>query len=271
MLEVMQKPDNAFVTLTYSDEFVPVATAGGFAPTLNPRDLQLFLKRLRIQLPHQMRFFAVGEYGDQTQRPHYHLGLFNFFNCARGQTVQGFRSRREWARCCSQCRMVGDTWGKGDIEIRSLDAAKCEYLARYVTKKMTRKEDVRLDGRHPEFSRQSRRPGVGFPGVAPLARSILQYVEASDLVDVPTAVKQGKGHLPLGRYMRNKLRMALGLPEGAPDEVLHQAWVEQVLPMLQMAAKDNENPSLRAAFAAANAGYEASLRAKMDLKGKGKI
>lgn len=269
MLEAMQQPDNAFVTLTYSDDRLPI-NASGLA-TLDPVDLRNFLKRLRVKLPHRVRFFAVGEYGETTFRPHYHLGLFNFYNCRRGETVKTVRGRCDWARCCSQCRMVGDTWGRGDIEVRNLDSSKCEYLARYVTKKMTAKEDARLLGRHPEFPRQSRRPGLGYPAVAQMARSIEYYVTASDLVDVPSAVKQGKGHLPLGRYMRNKLRIALGLPEGAPDEVLRQAWYEQVLPVLEMAKKDNENPSLRAAFAAVNAGYEASLRAKMDLKGKGKL
>lgn len=136
---------------------------------------------------------------------------------------------------------------------------------------MTSKEDARLLGRHPEFSRQSRMPGVGFPAVAKMASTIRQFVEPVELIDVPQTVNQGKSKLALGRYMRNKLRIALGLPEGAPDEVLRQAWAEQVLPVLEMAKKNNEIPSLRAAFAAQNAGYEAQLRAKMDLKGKGKL
>lgn len=270
-MEAMQYTENAFLTLTYNDDTLPFTKAG--TPTLVPRDLQLFLKRLRKDTPTRLRFFAVGEYGDASFRPHYHLAGFNFSNCARGETRKSLVSKRcLWRECCSQCSMVGEIWGQGDIEVRGLDASKCEYLARYVTKKMTSKEDARLRGAHPEFSRQSRRPGVGFPGVAKLASTIRQHVDPKDLVDVPLTIKQGKNnHLPLGRYIRNKLRISLGLPEGAPEDVLQRAWEEQVRPVLELAKKDKRNPSLRQAFAARNAPYEAQLQAKMAMKGKGKI
>lgn len=133
---------------------------------------------------------------------------------------------------------------------------------------MTGVDDARLRGRHPEFSRQSRRPGVGFLAVAEMARLVSSYVSADDLVDVPQSMLVAKGRqAPLGRYIRNKLRLALGLPEGAPDEVLREAWKEQVLPLLLASRKDGV--SLAQAFAAANEGYEASLKWRADrFKGK---
>lgn len=136
---------------------------------------------------------------------------------------------------------------------------------------MTKPEDPRLGGRFPEFSRQSRRPGIGFFAVAQLARTITRYVEPSELIDVPSHLKQNRKTLLLGRYLRRKLRDALELPEATPDEVLRQAWAEQMLPLLKMAQKDNEAPSLRAQMVKANAAYEASLRAKETLKGKGRL
>lgn len=137
---------------------------------------------------------------------------------------------------------------------------------------MTAKEDARLLGRHPEFSRQSNREGgIGFPAVAQLALEIKKWVDPSDLVDVPQFLQQGKHQLPMGRYIRNKLRVALGLKEGAPDEVLRQAWAEQVLPVLKMAKASSASPSLRSAFRAQNQAYADSLALKMSIHEKGKL
>ena len=72
VLEAKNYKDNYFVTLTYDDDFLPNHNS------LEPRDLQLFLKRLRKTFPHtKIRFLASGEYGDSSFRPHYHLILLN--------------------------------------------------------------------------------------------------------------------------------------------------------------------------------------------------
>lgn len=270
-MESMSHTDNSFVTLTYQDDKLP-RTGASDRPTLYPAHLRDFLKRLRHHSPQKIRYFAVGEYGDTSFRPHYHFAGFNFPNCQRGETKKSLGSARcLWRECCSHCEMVGNIWGHGDIELRTLDSSKCEYLARYVVKKMTGGDDARLLDRHPEFSRQSKQQGgIGFPGVAQLAKTIRQHVDPQTLIDVPLTIKQGKtNHLPLGRYIRNKLRLQLGLPEGAPDAALRQAWIEQVLPMHEVAQKNQT--SLKAAFALVNAEYEARLRAQMELKGRGKI
>lgn len=53
----------------------------GFLNMLSKIDLQLFLKRFRKQLSkfsnEKIRYYAVGEYGPQTFRPHYHLLFFS--------------------------------------------------------------------------------------------------------------------------------------------------------------------------------------------------
>lgn len=274
IIEAANYSNNQFVTLTYSDGNVPLTSSAGsrtILPTLVPRDLQLFLKRLRHHSPQKLRFFGVGEYGNETFRPHYHVGLFNFQPCSRGKTIESRTGRRLWFECCPTCRLVGTVWGKGDIEVRDLDAGKSGYLAGYVTKKMTSKEDARLLGRHPEFPRQSRRPGVGAVGVPAMAKLIEQFLNPEELVDVPMVAMIGDKPLPLGRYMRNKLRLALGLPEGAPDEVLRQAWSEQVLPLLKMAQTDEEAPTLRAQFFKANKTYADTLDFRRRNFEKGKL
>lgn len=68
-----------FVTLTYDDINIPKSKNG--LQTLDKSDLQKFFKRLRKQSKktsnEKISYYAVGEYGDKTQRPHYHIILFN--------------------------------------------------------------------------------------------------------------------------------------------------------------------------------------------------
>lgn len=173
--------------------------------------------------------------------------------------------------------MVGEAWGLGDIEVRTLGAEKCGYLAGYVTKKMTAANDPRLRGRFPEFSRQSRggsqkgSVGIGAAGIPAMAEVIVRYCNPEELVDVPTALEQSHKPLVLGRYMRRKLRLALGLDEGTPDEVLRQAWYEQVLPLLEMAKANPSTPSLKEAFRSANQSYADTLAFKAETFERGKL
>lgn len=61
-----------FITLTYAD---PHLTWNSGSPQLVKRDLQLWFKRVR-KAGYKFRYFAVGEYGSTTYRPHYHIIVF---------------------------------------------------------------------------------------------------------------------------------------------------------------------------------------------------
>lgn len=69
-----------FITLTYSEETLPIGKED--VPTLVKSDLQKFFKRLRKMMfgskskGKYFKYYAVGEYGDTNQRPHYHIILF---------------------------------------------------------------------------------------------------------------------------------------------------------------------------------------------------
>lgn len=64
---------NSFITLTFNPKVL--AQRG---PSLDKRDFQLFMKRLRKFTGGQLiRYFHCGEYGSQFFRPHYHALLFN--------------------------------------------------------------------------------------------------------------------------------------------------------------------------------------------------
>lgn len=257
----MQYRSNVFVTLTYSDDKLPWTAADGTGvPTVVPDHLKNYNKRLLKAANHafgwRQRFFAVAEYGDRTWRPHYHMALFGFPRCVRGQTLRSLTGRYLWRECCAVCRLVGERWQSedtgGDVGIGELDTNRARYLGGYVTKKLTQKEDARLDGRHPEFSRQSRggnrkgSVGIGAPVVAELAEKFGKYADVK--FDDVSGFLTGAGgkKRPLGTYLRKKFREAVGTPEEVKNNAALQAWCEQMLPLLEAAKTDMEAPTLRA-------------------------
>ena len=64
-----------FVTLTYNTGHVPISQKG--FKTLDKTDVQKFFKRLRKLSSEKLKYFAVGEYGTEKMRPHYHIILYN--------------------------------------------------------------------------------------------------------------------------------------------------------------------------------------------------
>lgn len=213
ILESYMHKHSSFVTLTYKDD--PVS--------LDPKDTQDWLKRLRKAIyPSKVRYFLVGEYGDDKMRPHYHAILFGVSPCwyYPGESRQDVWLRQ---RCnCGACSLIRNTWGLGITDCGSFSIASANYVCGYVTKKMTsdRTEFQRdyLQGKHPEFARMSRKPGIGADAVKPVAEAM-----GGELIndDVPMVLRHGKKLMPLGRYLRIKLREAYGLSEvNVPKEVL---------------------------------------------------
>ena len=244
ILERTQHGDAAFVTLTYDDQQLPKTNSG--LPTLAPEHVRNWLKRIRKRVaPLRLRFYLAGEYGETTWRPHYHVALFGFPTCLRGRTQRPFNKpfgRPLWHDCCPQCFLVGDSWTHGDVDLGMLETDSAQYVCGYVTKKMTHRSDVRLRGREPEFARMSNRPGIGYDALYELASSILADTTWSSLNldtpqgDVPVTLRHGARLLPLGRYMRIKLRKLIGRDEKTPQAIL-DALFEEMRP-LQIAAFD---------------------------------
>ncbi len=228
MLEKTQHGDNSFVTLTYDNEHLPKEG------NLDPGDTQLWLKRLRKSLaPGKIRYFLVGEYGDKNRRPHYHVALF-------GVGEIGLRLQVEKILSSGAGMGTIATWDKGKVCVGDVTSDSCGYMAGYVTKKLTKKGDEKLCGRHPEFARMSRGLGSGFMGsVAAVLRG---SHGASFLVegDVPNVLQHGGKKLPLGRFLRKKLRekMEMGSdpPEGSDKE-----WIEEMRGVLALAQSDPKN------------------------------
>lgn len=211
MLESLQHDQNSFVTLTYEDAGLPVTRDG--VPSLRKEDAKEWLKRLRRRYePARLRFYLVGEYGDQSWRPHYHAVLFGFPSCSYGMT-------RPRARCCVSCDLVRDTWAHGNIFLGQLTIQSAAYVAGYVTKKLTDAGDVRLAGRAPEFATMSLKPGIGGDAMWDVASTLLAF-GLDEAGDVPAGLRHGGKILPLGRYLRRRLRTFVGKEANAPDETL---------------------------------------------------
>lgn len=219
MLEATQHASKSFVTLTYTDQALAFG-ANGLA-TLEPKHLQDWLKRLRKKLvPLKLRYYAVGEYGDESWRPHYHVVLFGYGPCERGRTRKDYHS--EGRVCCSVCDTVLHTWGLGGVDVGTLENGSARYVAGYIEKKLTRSDDSRLLGRFPEFNRMSRHNGgIGSGAMHDLASDFMLFNLEKREADVPSALRLGKSvYAPLGKYLRKRLRVLIGRDEKIPDEVL---------------------------------------------------
>jgi len=224
---------SSFITLSYSDENLPVVDG---VPNLVKMHLQQWLKRIRrASEPLRLRFYAVGEYGDASERPHYHVILFGYPECSRGRTKRGFNSTRADAvGCCDNCRRIFDTWTFGDVDCGAVTRHSAGYVAGYCVKKMTAPDDHRLRGRCPEFARMSLRPGIGADALWDVASTLMQYDLDETQMDVPDHLRVGPSGKPLGRYLRRKLRSMIGREVDTPDEVL-QAMAEDLRPLREAA------------------------------------
>lgn len=117
---------NCFVTLTYNDEHLP---SDG---SLDIRHWQLFAKRLRKRIG-SFRFFACGEYGDDSGRPHYHFCLFG----ADFGFDRSLFSRTPQGNDLFTSPLLDEVWGKGFCTIGALTFESAAYVARYVMKKLS--------------------------------------------------------------------------------------------------------------------------------------
>ena len=136
-----------FLTPTYDDDHLPVTG-------LDIGDMQLFWKRLRKALPYKIRTFYCGEYGDRTQRPHYHAAVFG---------LQPFGDEKRWDSENMVSATLTKIWGKGTITLSELTPDRMAYVAGYVMKKAGYRKQYYTDGTgvalQPPFRRMSN--GIG--------------------------------------------------------------------------------------------------------------
>jgi len=150
-LEAKNHYHNLFVTLTYTDENL---TWGYTAPTLVPRDLQLFIKRLRKRYGQGIKYFACGEYGDKYYRPHYHAALFGID--FKDKKQEGSRNGNDYYNSLT----LNSIWGLGHCIIGNLTSVSAAYIARYIIDKKSKQWYYDKHGVEPQFLRVSTRPAI---------------------------------------------------------------------------------------------------------------
>ncbi|QCS36588.1 replication initiator protein [Capybara microvirus Cap3_SP_472] len=179
-LEMEENPEQCwFLTLTYNDENLPYIdefttkkgitytdTEGTWNGCLQKKDIQDFLKRLRRRWEykysaHNIRTFYCGEYGPQTERPHYHMICFNLPITPDMMTIQKLNWEKDILYKCDEIEQI---WGKGFVVIEECNWQACNYVARYITKKQTGKladEYYAQKGQIPPFVQASLKPAIG--------------------------------------------------------------------------------------------------------------
>lgn len=124
VLEARSHDENSFITLTYDDDQLPKDRS------LDKTHLQKFFKRLRKQKG-PFRHYGCGEYGDQTQRAHYHACLFGI----------DFHDKVELRKIGEHTLYYSEEltkiWGYGHTSVGALTFESAAYCARYVLKKKT--------------------------------------------------------------------------------------------------------------------------------------
>lgn len=131
--EAKQWDESSFLTLTYDEDNIP--TYG----SLQYEDLQKFWKRLRKQIG-PLRYYAVGEYGDESLRPHYHACLFGHAFTEKRTIL------REGAQMLWTNKQILEAWGMGHVSVGALNFQTAQYTASYVLKKLVSKQKyVRVD------------------------------------------------------------------------------------------------------------------------------
>lgn len=158
MQEDKKSISSYFITLTYDTKNIPISRAG--YKNLSKRDVQLFIKRLRKNHhdaarkeatrcgnnvnsqerggsdgDRSIKYYAVGEYGGKTFRPHYHIILFN-----------------------AELELIQPSWDKGHVHYGYVTGASVGYTMKYISKP-GKIPLHRNDDRQPEFALMSK--GLG--------------------------------------------------------------------------------------------------------------
>lgn len=174
--ELFETKKGSLLTLTYDNKNLPrdkrtkKTSIKDCRGTLQPKDMELFIKRLRKKLaPLKIRYIYCGEYGTSeaaTKRPHYHILIYGILPTEIGENLdkcpivssdkQGIAVRTQF---------YDKLWGKGITALNKepvLDDHAISYVTGYIRKKrLDRAEKKKYTDNYkiPPYQRQSQ--GIG--------------------------------------------------------------------------------------------------------------
>lgn len=123
-----------FITLTYDQKHMPSDYS------LNKKHLQDFMKRLRKRDgTNKIRYYATGEYGSKTGRPHYHILLFN---------TEPIHAVKAW--CDSKGKPIGI------VHVGKVTMSSVAYCTKYIVQ-----PELITEAKQKPFALMSRSYGIG--------------------------------------------------------------------------------------------------------------
>ena len=147
-----------FVTLTYAPEHVPQlvdTSSGEVSLSLNKKHLQDWFKRIRRnfqlkKIKAEFKYFACGEYGPRTLRPHYHIFFFGLDTKLLSDALIDWQIR------------YGFTLAK-DVTYYPTDLLKTsKYVSKYCSKGVFENPKVKEKNVEPAFRLVSKNMGINY-------------------------------------------------------------------------------------------------------------
>jgi len=161
---------SCFITLTYKNEPKD--------KSLHPEDTKGFIRRLQYRLKHPIKYMLVGEYGDKTERPHYHALIYgtdfglSHYRALHREGISVPQKKIEsldpsdleilHETAALRSPELEDLWELGHASVGDLTFDSAAYACRYSLKKITGDSaPLHYGNRLPEFIRMSTKPALG--------------------------------------------------------------------------------------------------------------
>lgn len=193
----------AFVTLTYNDENLPADRS------VHKKEIQDYLKRLRERLNgREIKYYAIGDYGELHCRAHYHLIIMNVDATDRYGNHQRLRNKEPLVPIKDDWYHMHKAWhnkGYTDIQTPRSSGGVGGYVANYLAKSSKAEKFAEKNGVKPPFRLMSK--GLGLRATIALAKQLADNPQTQWPVNYIERVgTDGKKYkFGLGRYLRKKL------------------------------------------------------------------
>lgn len=171
-------------------------------------DVQSYVRALRKRGV-RLRYFGVGERGSRGGRVHWHVAMFGV--------------------SAAQQDVLRKCWHHGFVDIGEFNGKVAHYIAKYICK----------GGDCARIS--SLKPGIG-ADFAPRMAALLP----GSIEDVPPGIRVSGRIVPVSRYVRNRVRQAMGRSEGTPSSVREKQKGEYLAGDSALRERQRENGYLSA-------------------------